>query len=182
MGLKENKSLLEVAIDLLQKKKKPQKINVIIDETMQLKGKKPEEARELAPQLILDIMQSGYFVYCGDDNWDLKYREPTSVFDKDGADYEEPEEDEDVKANELKDDFADTDSDTTASSATDEEEKDSDDDLDKEFSSDDTPSSTTTTEDEDDIDTDSDEPQEKFLDDDEVEDESAFTEDMDEEK
>ena len=49
-------------------------------------------------------MQSGYFIYCGDDCWDLKDRQPTSILDKDGHDYESIfEEDEEVKKNELKD-------------------------------------------------------------------------------
>lgn len=99
-----DKSLLEIAIELLNGKQKPQKINTIIREVMELKGVKVSQAKELTPQFILDFMQSGYFIYCGDDCWDLKDRQPTSILDKDGHDYESIfEEDEDVKKNELKD-------------------------------------------------------------------------------
>lgn len=100
------KSLLEIAIELLDMKKKPQKIMTILKEVMEIKGLKASVAKEVAPQFLLDFMQSGYFVYCGDECWDLKDRQPTSVLDKEGGDYEDIyEDDEDVKKNELKDDM-----------------------------------------------------------------------------
>ncbi len=107
MGAKEkDKSLLEIAIELLQAKRKPQKLLNIVSEVMEIKGYKPTIAKEHAAQFILDFMQSGYFVYCGDDCWDLKERQTTQVLDKDGGDYEEIfEDDEDVKKNELNDDL-----------------------------------------------------------------------------
>ena len=144
MGIKEkDKSLLEVAIELLEVKKKPQKMLTIVKEAL-------EEGvindKELAPQFILDFMQSGYFVYCGDDTWDLKDRQPTSVLDKEGGDYEDIyEDDEDVKNNELKDEIFDEESskniirdnnDDTDDDEDDEDEnedEDEDDDLAKAF-------------------------------------------------
>lgn len=116
MGIKEkDKSLLEVAIELLEVKKKPQKMLTIVKEVMELKGIKSSAVKELAPQFILDFMQSGYFVYCGDDTWDLKDRQPTSVLDKEGGDYEDIyEDDEDVKNNELKDEIFDEESSKTS--------------------------------------------------------------------
>ena len=106
MGIKEkDKSLLEVAIELLEVKKKPQKMLTIVKEVMELKGIKSSAVKELAPQFILDFMQSGYFVYCGDDTWDLKDRQPTSVLDKEGGDYEDIyEDDEDENEDEDEDD------------------------------------------------------------------------------
>ena len=99
-----DKSLLEIAVELLNGKQKPQKLNTIVREAMEIKGVKSTVAKEITPQFILDFMQSGYFIYCGDDCWDLKDRQPTSILDKDGHDYESIfEEDEDVKKNELKD-------------------------------------------------------------------------------
>ncbi len=99
-----DKSLLEIAIELLNGKQKPQKLSTIIREVMELKGVKNAHVKELTPQFILDFMQSGYFIYCGDDCWDLKDRQPTSILDKDGHDYESIyEEDEEVKKHELKD-------------------------------------------------------------------------------
>lgn len=147
MGIKEkDKSLLEVAIELLEVKKKPQKMLTIVKEVMELKGIKSSAVKELAPQFILDFMQSGYFVYCGDDTWDLKDRQPTSVLDKEGGDYEDIyEDDEDVKNNELKDEIFDEesskniirdDNDDTDDDDDDEDEnedEDEDDDLAKAF-------------------------------------------------
>ena len=106
MGAKEkDKSLLEIAIELLSTKHKPQPIMQIAKETMELKGLKTAVAKELLPQFLADFMESGYFVYCGDGCWDLKERQATSILDKDSSDYEAyEEEDEDVKNNELKED------------------------------------------------------------------------------
>lgn len=103
-----DKSLLEIAIELLQKKRKPQKLLSIVSEVMEIKGYKVQQGKEHTAQFLLDFMQSGYFVYCGDDCWDLKERQATSILDKDGGDYEEIyNDDEDVKNNELKDDIYD---------------------------------------------------------------------------
>ncbi len=130
------KSLLEVAIELLDSKKKPQKIMTILKEVMEIKGIKATLAKELAPQFLLDFMQCGYFVYCGDDCWDLKDRQPTSVLDKEGGDYEYFfEDDDEVKKHELKDEDFDTESDSSDNDDddTDTEQDDLDDDLAKAF-------------------------------------------------
>lgn len=103
MSSKDN-SLIEIAVELLHKKQRPQNINSIIKEVMSIKGIKAAEVSEHAPQFVMDFMLSGYFVYCGEDCWDLKDRQPTSVLDKDGGDYEDfLDNDEEVKKNELKD-------------------------------------------------------------------------------
>ena len=103
MSSKDN-SLIEIAVELLQKKQRPQNINSIIKEVMSIKGIKAAEVSAYAPQFVMDFMLSGYFVYCGEDCWDLKDRQPTSVLDKDGGDYEDfYSNDEDVKNNELTD-------------------------------------------------------------------------------
>ena len=130
------KSLLEIAIELLEQKKKPQKIMSILKEVMEIKGVKQALAKELAPQFLLDFMQCGYFVYCGDDCWDLKDRQATSVLDKEGGDYDYLfEDDDEVKKNELKDEEYDDQNDNDAD---DEDEEDKvqneiDDDLAKAF-------------------------------------------------
>ena len=140
MSTKAEKSLIEIASELLEKKKKPQPIDTIIKEVMSLKGYKVAEAKEKAPQFVMDFMLSGNFIYCGDDCWDLKYRQPTSVLDKDGGDFEDfYADDEEVKLNELTDEntygFDETDSSTTSVDDDDEEEnnKDDEDDLSNEF-------------------------------------------------
>jgi DNA-directed RNA polymerase delta subunit len=104
MAKNEEKSLLEIAVELLEKKRGPQHIDTIVKEVMSLKGYKVAESKEKAPQFLMDFMLSGNFVYCGEDCWDLKYRQPTSVLDKDGGDYESFYYDEEVTNNELTDD------------------------------------------------------------------------------
>lgn len=103
MSSKDN-SLIEIAVELLQKKQRPQNINSIIKEVMSIKGIKAAEVSAYAPQFVMDFMLSGYFVYCGEDCWDLKDRQPTSVLDKDGGDYEDfLDNNDEVVKNELKD-------------------------------------------------------------------------------
>ncbi len=138
---REEKSLLEIAVDLLEKKKKPQPLDTIIKEVMSIKGYKAAEIKEKAPQFVMDFMLSGNFVFCGDDCWDLKYRQPTSVIDKDGGDYiDYYADDEEVKKNELNDEnqypfeedhnIANT---TNEDEEDDENNKDDEDDLSNEF-------------------------------------------------
>lgn len=107
MAIKEkDKSLLEIAIGLVSKKRGACKLSKIIEEVMEVKGYKGLKAKDHTAQFLLDFMQSGYFVYCGDDCWDLKERQATSVIDKDGADYEKNYSNEkEVLENELKDDM-----------------------------------------------------------------------------
>lgn len=135
-----DKSLLEIAIELLNGKQKPQKLNAIVREVLEIKGVKNSVAREITPQFILDFMQCGLFVYCGDDCWDLKDRQPTSILDKDGHDYESIfDEDEDVKKNELKDEDIygpldlDEDDEKEEDDEDDDEKEEDEDDLSSEF-------------------------------------------------
>lgn len=127
-------SLLEIAIELLHKKKKPQNINDIIQEVMSIKGLKSSQAKEAATQFVLDFMSSGFFVYCGDDAWDLKERQPTSVLDREVADYPDLEEDEEFKETDILDDLV-SEFDLTDSEALedDEDEEQEVDELEEEF-------------------------------------------------
>lgn len=137
---KNTDSLLETAIKLLQSKKKPKKLKEIIKETMTKKGYSLEEAKVLAPQFILDFMASGYFVYCGDDSWDLKERQPINMLDKDGGDFEDRlDELDEVIANELKDDeyVYDIKTEVDDSEEDEDDEDEEDDDISKEFAIDD---------------------------------------------
>lgn len=116
-------SLLEVAIKLLRSKKKPKKLKDIIKETMQKKGFTVEETKELIPQFILDFQTSGYFVYLGDDEWDLKERQSIDKLDKIEKDnIIEEEENDEVKENELKDE-----EETEGTESEDEEDNEDDD-------------------------------------------------------
>ena len=111
MGVKEkDKSLLEIAVELLLTKHRPQPILQIAKEAMEIKGLKTSQAKELLPQFLLDFQTSGYFVYCGEMGWDLKDRQPTSVLDKDGTEsIIHSSEAEEAEKNELKDENYDAD-------------------------------------------------------------------------
>ncbi len=99
------KSMLEVAIELMGKKKKPQKAKELIKETLQLKGY-DETNSELASQLYVDITNSSLFVFCGEGEWDLKSRQDISLGDKDGAYFSKGYvEDEDEDLNITADDY-----------------------------------------------------------------------------
>ena len=138
MAKNEEKSLLEIAIELLEKKRGPQHIDTILKEVMSLKGYRVAESKEKAPQFLMDFMLSGNFVYCGEDCWDLKYRQPTSVLDKDGGDYESFYYDEEASNNELTDEsynelYENQNDQQLDSNDDDEDETDDADDLSNEF-------------------------------------------------
>lgn len=102
-------SLLELAEVLMKKKRKPQTLDSVTNEVFAKAGLSTKDAKAVA-QFELDLMLSGIFVYCGEDGknqlWDLKYRQPSSLLDKDGGYTEDPyADDEDVINNELKDDI-----------------------------------------------------------------------------
>lgn len=106
-----NDSLLEIATSLMKKKRKPQVLDSILEEVFQKKGISTDDAAVVA-QFEVDFMLSGVFIYCGEDKngnqlWDLKERQPSSLLDKDGGYLEDIyADDEDVIKNELKDDFS----------------------------------------------------------------------------
>ena len=138
MAKNEEKSLLEIAGELMEKKRGPQHIDTIVKEVMSLKGYRVAESKEKAPQFLMDFMLSGNFVYCGEDCWDLKYRQPTSVLDKDGGDYESFYYDEEASNNELTDEsynelYENQNDQQLDSNDDDEDETDDADDLSNEF-------------------------------------------------
>lgn len=128
MGVKEkDKSLLEIAVELLLTKHRPQPILQIAKEAMEIKGLKTAQAKELLPQFLLDFQTSGYFVYCGEMGWDLKDRQPTSVLDKDGTEsIIHSSEAEEAEKNELKDENYDVDVRVDQSHDDDDQEDDDD--------------------------------------------------------
>lgn len=96
------KSLLECAIEAVSnypKNQNPKTIYEIAKDAMKIKGLKDDQAIELMPRFICDLMESGCFVYYGNGCWDLKENQPTSVLDKDVRDFDpyDPE----VTENEL---------------------------------------------------------------------------------
>ena len=134
MGVKDkNKSLVEIAVELIHEKHKfvkgPFPIKDIAKETMEIKGLKTKEGRELLPQFFADFMESGYFVYCGDGKWDLKEYQKLEILEKEISDTYSLDDEEEVKKAELGYDQNPenpTSKNETESSAEDNEEEDDD--------------------------------------------------------
>lgn len=107
-------SLLEIAVAIMKRKKKPQTIESLIDEVFARKGIEKND-QDIA-QFEVDFMLSGYFVYYGEDEdnkkqlWDLKERQKSSYLDKDAGVAELNEYDEEAESNALGNDinYADT--------------------------------------------------------------------------
>lgn len=107
----ENESLIEIAIEQMEKKRKPHTIQSITKDVFEMKGKKLNECKEEVSQFEIDFMLCGNFICCGEDKkgnklWDLKERQHHELLDKEGVYLEDLyDDDEDVIKNELKDDF-----------------------------------------------------------------------------
>ena len=106
----ENDSLLEIAKELMEKKRKPHSIQNLAKEVFELKGLKVSDNLEMYSQFVNDFMLCGYFICCGEDKkgvklWDLKSRQRHELLEKDGAYLDDPYGDDEVVVNnELKDD------------------------------------------------------------------------------
>ena len=102
-------SFLEIAVALMKKKKKPQSLEAITKEVFSKKGAEGNELQ--IAQFQVDFMLSGFFVCCGEDKqgnqlWDLKTRQNSSLLDKDSGYMKDlSDEEEEALNNELKDDF-----------------------------------------------------------------------------
>lgn len=89
-------AMLDVAEILLKDSKKPMTIQQLIQNVAEIKDISLEDVDKLT-QLYMDITQSAKFVYCGDDQWDLKERN-LELWDKDGYAFVQAEEiEEDVE-------------------------------------------------------------------------------------
>ncbi len=85
------KSLIELAVELMNKKKKPQNIYKFLKELAEIRGLDSNDPAIMS-KMYTDITTSSIFVYCGDDEdskekdrWDLKHNHPLSLFDKEGS-------------------------------------------------------------------------------------------------
>ena len=143
----QNNSLIEIAIELMEKKRKPHTILSIAKDVFEMKGMDYEENPELLSQFQIDFMLCGCFMCCGEDKkgnklWDLKERQHHDLLDKENVYLDDLyEDDEEVKKNELKDDdYAyvneneqDFDSDYNNENNDDEDDEDEKDDIEEEL-------------------------------------------------
>lgn len=78
----ESLAMIDIAEIILKENKEPLKIKELINKVREIKSVS-EDDYERITQLYMDITQSGKFVFCGDDLWDLKERN-LELWDKDG--------------------------------------------------------------------------------------------------
>lgn len=72
-------SMLEVAEQLMLRKKTPQSFKKIAQEVSELMGMSEEELNERLAQFYADLSLSGKFINVGGDKWDLKFRQKYEV-------------------------------------------------------------------------------------------------------
>lgn len=77
-----DKSMLEVAMEIMEASNEPKNIYKLIDEVTEKLGYGDDF--QAKAQLYIDITTSAEFVYCGgeDDLWDLKIRQSLDMWDK----------------------------------------------------------------------------------------------------
>ena len=97
-------SLLEVAVQLMEQKRAPQSIRLLIKEALEMKGLEDPD-HTLAAQLYVDITTSSKFVYMGNEEWDLKSRQSLDEYDKDGSEFNSKEEEPVSEEHEKEDDL-----------------------------------------------------------------------------
>ena len=143
----QNDSLIEIAIELMEKKRKPHTVLSIAKDVFEIKGLNLNENSELLSQFQIDFMLCGNFICCGEDKkgnklWDLKDRQHHELLDKESIYLDDLyEDDEEVKKNELKDDAyayvneneQDFDSDYNNENNDDEDDEDEKDDIEEEL-------------------------------------------------
>ena len=104
-----NDSLIEIALQEMERKRRPRTLEKITKDVLEIKGINPKKAKGIIAQFQLDFMLSGHFICCGEDKngvkiWDLKKRQPSSLLDKDGSYLEDLYDyDDEVAKHELKD-------------------------------------------------------------------------------
>lgn len=76
-----DKSMIEVAKEIMESSNEPVAIDELIDKVFEILNLGDDSAKKA--QLYIDITTSAEFVYCGDpDLWDLKTRQSLDVWDR----------------------------------------------------------------------------------------------------
>ncbi len=99
------KSMIDVAFDLVSKKKKPATFLKIWEEVSQMVGLTPEQEEDNIAQFYTDLSLDERFVHVGDNKWDLRSRHTYNevVVDTSSIIIEESEEDESFDEEQKKD-------------------------------------------------------------------------------
>ncbi len=129
-------SLLEVAAEILRANEGKMKMEDLLNAV--LAAKEIEDVNnEHKTQLYLDITTSAKFVYMGEEEWDLKDRQPLKEYDKDGSEFNSKDDFVDDDAEEVTTNFEEDDDEKEDSEDDDfEDSEDNEDDLDDEFDED----------------------------------------------
>ena len=123
----DQKSLLEVALEIMNETSGPVNIYELIEKVLEKKGITDTDG-SVAAKLYTDIIVSSSFVFLSKENlWDLKSRQSLKLFDEDGyvsEGFDDDDEDEDEDNDEIEDDNLEYDSSEESSI---DEDEDSDD-------------------------------------------------------
>ena len=87
-----HRSMLETAIGVMKRKRSPQPFMKIYEEVAEELQFSEVQKTDNVARFYSDLSLSAYFVYTGDNNWDLKERQPTDMWDKDASFFIDPEE------------------------------------------------------------------------------------------
>jgi len=87
-----HRSMLETAIGVMKRKRSPQPFIKIYEEVVEELGFNESQKEHNIARFYSDLSLSAFFVYTGDNNWDLKERQPTDMWDKDASFFIDPEE------------------------------------------------------------------------------------------
>ncbi len=82
-------SLIVSAIRVLEEKKEPMEFYALFTYLCDEKDYSSKERAALITRFYSDITTSAKFVYTGDNNWDLKERQKTELWEKDGSYFKE---------------------------------------------------------------------------------------------
>lgn len=82
-------SLIVSAIRVLGEKKEPMEFYTLFKVLCDEKNYKSDERAKLITRFYSDITTSAKFVYTGDNHWDLKERQKTELWEKDGSYFKE---------------------------------------------------------------------------------------------
>ncbi len=80
--MNEHISMVKTAVDLLKRKRSPQKFNKIYKEVCEKLGFTESQKDQQICRFYNDLSLSSIFVYIGDNTWDLKERQTVQIWEK----------------------------------------------------------------------------------------------------
>ena len=99
-----DKTLIEVALELMQNEEQPQTLNYIAEEVFKRKNIKDKQ-EDILVQFEMDFMLSGLFLPCDEGKWHIKQKLSAKYLDKDGSKIYSTNDafEDEIEENELKD-------------------------------------------------------------------------------